>query len=58
MTKAEMIVQQDKNFIIETKSDEGMSELRKTSYVNGYLAAIDDVDKRVKLVEGLSDDKD
>lgn len=48
------LIEQIKKFIAETNSDETMTELRKSSYVKGYKAAMADVQKIITLVESLS----
>ena len=47
------IVDQIKKLIAETKTDDKMTELRKTSYVKGYMAALDGVQRLITLVESL-----
>jgi hypothetical protein len=48
------IIDQIKKLIAETNSDETMNELRKTSYVKGYKAAMADVKKLIDFAESLA----
>jgi len=47
------IVDQIKKFIGESRADETMKDLRKTSYVRGYQAAISDIDRLIQFAESL-----
>ncbi len=53
----EQIVKKIKKLVAETNSDEAMNELRKTSYVKGYKAAMADVKKLIDLAESLYPDE-
>jgi len=48
------IVEQIKKLIAETRSDETMKDLHKTSYVRGYQAAISDIDRIITFAESLA----
>jgi hypothetical protein len=54
MEKNATIVEQIKKLTDETNGDE--SELRKTSYVNGFKAAMAKVKNVITLIESIADD--
>jgi len=49
------IVKQIKQFITETMGEQGsLNSLRKTSYVDGYKAALTDIQRLIEFGESLS----
>lgn len=47
------IIEQIKKLIDESKTDSSFKELRKTSYVRGYLAGLADVERLIDFAESL-----
>ena len=48
------IVEQIKKYIAEIRQGDRMKSLRKSEYVNGYMAGMDDIEGLIEFAESLA----